>query len=349
MHTVFITGCSGYVGALLVDHLSRRDDVDLIVGLDKEPLPKLIQENKKLHFIQKNTADDWELDVARFSPTFVIHTAWQIRELYGKKEIQNKWNINGSHQVFDFAFTNPSITKLIHFGSVASYGALSSNGDTYRIAENTPLRKTGYLYADEKKVSEEMLKNMFDTYGESVNHSPEVFVLRPVSITGPFGRSRTNFSLQGILRGTAKDTILSRTLSKLLSFMPITNKWTRKFVHEDDIVGSIEHILFNQSKQDYEVYNICPLGDVVTGLDMAKMVDKRAINIAPTLIRIVFFFTWHISRGMVPTPKGSWKTYSYPIVGDGTKLTKETGYQYAYNTKDAFIKDSGWYKGQSSI
>lgn len=349
MNTFFITGCSGYVGALLVDHLSKRDDVDFIVGLDKESLPKIIQENKKLHFIQKNTADDWEDEVARYNPKTVIHTAWQIRELYNDKPLQNRWNINGSHQVFDFAFTHPSVESVIHFGSVASYGAESSNTTEYRITEKIKLRKSSYLYAEEKRMSEKMLEDIFTKHKQASEKVPNVYVVRPASITGPYGKLRTKFSLQTILRGTAKESFMSRTISKLMSFMPATHTWVRQFVHEDDVISAVEILSFNTNVSEYQIYNLCPVGEVVTAQDMSVILNKKVLYVYPEFIRLFFFMAWHVSRGIIPTPKGAWKTYSYPIVVDGSKITKEKNYIYQYDTKDSFITDNGWYKGQSSI
>lgn len=348
MHTIFITGCSGYVGSLLVDHLSKREDVSLIVGLDKEPLPKIIQENKKLHFLQKNTADDWEGEVARYNPDIVIHTAWQIRELYGKKDTQNMWNINGSHQVFDFAFNSASVKKLMHFGSVASYGAFATNDIGYRITEKTALRKTKYLYAEEKRVSEAMLEDM---YQKHIQHSdlPQVYVLRPASITGPYGRLRTKFSLQSVLQGTVNDSFVSRTISKVMSFMPVTRTWVRQFVHEDDVIGAIEHLTCESNNAQYEVYNLCPEGEVVTGKQMGEILNKKIVYIHPEIIRIVFFFAWHVTRGLVPTPRGSYKTYSYPIVVDGSKITREYGYEYKYQTREAYTTSKGQYSSIKDI
>ena len=122
-HTLFITGGAGYVGAMLIDLFSKRSDVARIVALDKMPIPDFIKDlpevKEKVTFIVANTSDsNWQNEVTKFNPDIVIHTAWQIREMYAKKKLQWLWNIDGSDKVFDFAFSTPSVKKLIHLNII---------------------------------------------------------------------------------------------------------------------------------------------------------------------------------------------------------------------------------------
>jgi hypothetical protein len=53
-HRLFITGGAGYVGAMLIDLFSRRNDVEAIIAIDKEPLPDFIADAPNLTFIVGN-------------------------------------------------------------------------------------------------------------------------------------------------------------------------------------------------------------------------------------------------------------------------------------------------------
>ncbi len=332
---------------MLVREYAKRPDVEAILAIDKEPASELYAGDKKVTFIQTNTADgvNWVAKAKAFNPDIIIHTAWQIREMYHQKEIQWKWNVDGSDAIFDFAFLQPSVKKLIYFSTVASYGAFPDNEIDHLFVETDAFRKTDYLYAEEKRIVEEHLAARYlAALKDPIKKPPQVFVVRPAAITGPRGRyMRIRFGLQAALSGQLKETFIHKLISAMVSFVPVTKKWCRQFIHEDDVVGIVTLFSFNDLEGAYEVFNICPPGPVVTGADMAAAVGKRPISIHPWLIRMVFAVMWNLSRGKVPTSKGGWKSYSYPIAVDGSKLTKKYGFKYTFEPKDAFVKKEGKY------
>ncbi len=342
--TIFITGAAGYVGAMLADQFSKRADVKLIVCLDKEKIPDFLEDNKKIFWITANTSDDnWQRAVRDKNPEVIIHSAWQIREMYGNQKIQWQWNVVGSDKVFDLSFSLPSVKKLIYFSTVASYGAYFDNTIEHRFTEGEPFRKSDYLYAEGKRIVEEHLREKYIAK-KSRDRAPQVFILRPAAVTGPRGRyMRVRFGLQSALSGQLKESLSHRIVSALVSFVPVTPKWCRQFIHEDDVADIVELLSFGNLKDEYEIFNICPPGEVVRGEDMSRAVGKNSIIVPPILIRIVFFFAWHLSRGSIPTSRGGWKSYSYPIAVDGSKITKKLGYNYKYKSKDAFVKKEGRY------
>lgn len=351
MHTVFITGAAGYVGTMLVSRFAEREDVARIIALDKEVRPELLKDTPKLTWITANLSDliggpdgPWQEQVRAAAPTIVIHAAWQIREMYGEQKTQWKWNVGGSNAVFDLVFSTPSVKRLVHFSTVASYGAQSDNEIERRFKESDGFRTSDYLYAEEKRVVEANLEKKYaDAKGKGCG--VEVAIVRPAAITGPRGRyMRIRFGLQAALSGQLRENFIHRLISFMVSFVPVTSKWCRQFIHEDDVVAIVELLAFSPLKRAYDAFNICPPGPVVQGTDMARAVGKKTLPVHPYLIRFAFFIMWHLSRGRVPTSRGSWKSYSYPIAVTGEKLTEEYGYQYGYQSYDAFYFTDGLYQ-----
>ncbi len=340
-HTILITGAAGYVGAMLVEKFAGREDVERVIGIDKELMPDDFRDLPKLVYLHLNTADDWEGKAREYHPDIVIHTAWQIREMYGDQATEWKWNVGGSDKVFEFAFAEKSVERLVYFSTVSSYGAFPSNTLEHRYTEDEPFQKSEYLYAEEKRIVEE---HLMERYERSDKHV-DVSIVRPAAITGPRGRyMRIRFGLQSALSGQLKDSFMYRVISALVSFVPVTPKWLRQFIHEDDVANIIERLSFGEKVEGYEVFNICPPGPVVLGLDMARAVGKRTLPIYPWMVRIPFFIFWHLTRGKIPTGRGAWRSYSYPIAVDGSKVTRVLGYEYLYSGPDAFQYTGGEYE-----
>lgn len=330
------------MGAMLVDQLSKRADVEAIIGLDREPVSELTKDNPKLTYIQAHLENtDWQEQVKAFAPDVVIHTAWAIRLIYGKPDATWKGNIEGSDNVFTLAFSLPSVERLVHFSTVASYGAFPDNSVDYFYKESDPFRKTEYMYAEEKRITEEHLKDLYEKSDKHV----QVGIVRPAAITGPRGRfMRIRFGLQSALSGTLTGSPIYTLIKAMVAFVPATKNWLRQFVHEDDVTDIVANLAFEPHNFTYEAFNLAPPGETVRSKDMAKAVGKKVIIMPPQLIRVAFFTMWHLTRGKVPTSKGSWRGYSYPIAVTGEKVTRELGYHYKYGSLDAFSKTAGRYE-----
>lgn len=342
-HTICIIG-SGYVGEMLCDQLSRRGDVRVIIVLDKEPQSDFSKTIPKVVYVQHNMADDgWQKEVEKYEPDTVIHTAWQIRAMYGQQAKQWRWNVGGSDKVFIFSFQQPSVKKLIYFSTASSYSARTDNTLEHFFTEEEGFRDDTYIYAKEKKVTEEKLREKFLLAQKEGKRVPQVCVVRPAAITGPRGRyMRIRFGLQSALSGNLQGGFVNSIVSTLTSFVPATKGWVRQFIHEDDVNDIVTKLTFEDFSSMYEVYNITPLGEPVFASDMAKAVGKKILPITPLLARFAFFFFWHATCGRIPTCPGSWRFYSYPILMSGEKLAKL--YTCKYSSKDAFQYTDGRYE-----
>lgn len=342
--TIFITGGAGYVGEMLCHQFAKRADVARVITLDKEPQSDFSKTLPKLTYIEANLAEQgWQEQVLVHAPDTVIHTAWQIRAIYGDPQTQWRWNVEGSQKVFDFALLAPSVKTLIYFSTASSYAARASNSLEHYFTEAEGFRPDDYIYAYEKKVTEENLKRTYDELALTSRPLPRVVVVRPAAITGPRGRyMRIRFGLQSALQGNLKGGFVNRLVTSLTSFVPATKSWVRQFIHEDDVSDIVQHFTFNQAPNAYEVYNITPTGKPVYAADMAKAVGKRILPIYPWMPRIAFFCFWHLTQGKVPTCPGSWRFYSYPVLMSGEKLA--TQYTCQYSSPEAFQYTTGRYE-----
>jgi nucleoside-diphosphate-sugar epimerase len=245
--------------------------------------------------------------------------------------------------VFDFSFNEPSVQKLIYFSTASSYSARADNQCGHLFTEEEGFRDDDYIYAHEKKVTEEHLKEKYEQGKKEGKHMPQLIVLRPAAITGPRGRfMRIRFGLQSALQGNLKGGFVNTVVTTLTSWVPATKNWVRQFIHEDDVTDIVTHFAFNDSEASYEVFNITPVSEPVFAKDMAHAVGKKVLPIYPWMARIAFFFFWHATRGRIPTCPGSWRFYSYPVVMSGMKLARE--YTCVYSSKDAFQYTDGRYE-----
>jgi len=342
--TIVITGGAGYVGEMLCDQFAKRADVARIIAIDKEPQSEYSKSLPKVEYIQANLAETgWEEQVRAASPDTIIHTAWQIRALYGDAATQWNWNVGGSDRVFALAFSLSSVSKLIYFSTASSYAAYPDNSLDHYFTEAEGFRPDMYIYAHEKYVVEENLRRAFHEAKEKGGHSPQVTVVRPAAITGPRGRfMRLRFGLQSALSGNLKGNFVYRLVTLLTSFVPATKGWVRQFIHEDDVTDIVAAVTFGTYAWDYEVFNITPVGEPVYAEDMARAVGKRILPIQPWMASLAFSLFWHGTRGRVPTCPGSWRFYSYPILMSGEKL--RSIYECQYTSKDAFAFTSGRYE-----
>jgi hypothetical protein len=111
-----------------------------------------------------------------------------------------------------------------------------------------------------------------------------------------------------------------------LQFMPGTRGWARQFVYEEDIVNAIITMCFTKSINQLggiQKYNLCPTGAYIDAAEMAQLLNKKVIYFHPQLVRVLCFFAWHGTLGKIPTSPGVWKAYAYPIVVDGSKITRD--------------------------
>ena len=332
------------MGEMLAEGFAKREDVGKVIILDKEKQSEYSKQIPKLVYIEANMSDEnWQEQIAKYEPAVVIHTAWQIRAMYKEAPKQWLWNVEGSNKVFDFALTLPSVKQLVYFSTASAYSARSSNSIKHFFTEAEGFRHDDYIYAYEKKITEENLEITYKQLQKEGKTLPQVTVFRPAAITGPRGRyMRIRFGLQSALQGNLGGGFVNKLVTLLTSFVPVTKGWVRQFVHEDDVNDAVEEVVFKDKDWAYEVFNLVPVSEAVYPDDMASAVGKKKLPIYPWMTRLAFWFFWHATRGIVPTCPHSWRFYSYPLLISGKKLNGF--YQCRYTSKDAFKYTNGRYE-----
>lgn len=327
---ILITGSSGYIGSLLVSSWLSNPEIEKIIAIDsKEPKPLYSKNNPKIQFIKSDIADA-DLDSINEKIDAVVHTAYIIRKPYSRKGAQNqeRSNFGGAENVFNFAFKN-NTSKLIHFSSVAVYGANSENSLDRKFTESDPIGETQIAYGVDKAIIERKLENMIRKFnpsskvGSASGGKTQVISIRLGSVTGPF------------LKNVVKKSGLQSYL-RVFPFVPVTHdEGARQFIHEDDVVNAINFFLEDKIKDKYSIFNLAPEG-YLTFKDMANLSNKITLKIPKPLAKLAFNLMWHLSLGKIPSAPGTINSYSYPILVDGSKVSK-IGFEYKYNSKEAFL------------
>jgi len=322
---VLVTGGSGYLGSLIVKELSDHPEIDKIFVIDFRPPKILWKPGGKIYFIQKNLVQNWEEEV-KDPIEAIVHSAFHIRRPYFFFKLKKHlWeNSFGLEKILSFA-NERQVSKIIALSSIAVYGAYPSNDPSKPFKEEDPLREKDYLYGQEKILMEQKLKDFSKN-----NPDIKIVILRLGTVTGPFAQK--HFKKGGLLN----------FLKNLAPIIPLTSsKALRQYVHEDDVIRAILFSLFTNFPSSYEVFNVAPPSFIYFS-DIAKLLGKKTIFLPYNLAKILFFLAWHLSLGKIPTAPGSINSYSFPIVVDGSKITR-FGFNYEYSSLEAFQAQKGKY------
>jgi len=309
---VLVTGAAGYIGKILVKKLIQNQNIDAVFALDKKGKPKDF-ENLKVNYFQLDLARDaWEEKLPNI-PDVIIHLAFDIRTPYGKRKDQEFNNLFSMERVLGYC-SNKKVSRLIYSSSVSAYGARKENIGKF-LKEDSQLTENEYPYGDQKKKIEEILKEK--------KISTQIFVLRLASVNGPEGEKRKGFGLLNFIK-------------HIFPILPvINNTWTRQYLHEEDALRVIDFLIFKETKDQFNVFNIA-LSDFLTISKMAKLINKKIIKIPVWIIKPIFFLVWHLTFGRVSTPKGSERFFTYPINVNGSKI-ENLGFNYKYSLEEAFL------------
>jgi len=228
---ILITGCAGFVGFHLSNHLSNIKSLK-IYGVDNFSSisertqilrKKYLKKNKKI-FFNKIDISNQDLLIKKFRNIkldFVVHLAAQPGVRLSQKKPINTVDQNIKNFVNILEFCNKKKVKNLFYASSSSVYGLDSN-----FRENQKLLNTTSIYAA-TKLSNEIIASTYQ-YLYNINS----LGLRFFTIYGPFGR---------------EDMVYFKFLNQIQKSNRITvygdSKSSRSFTYIDDVVKSLELLI----------------------------------------------------------------------------------------------------------
>ncbi len=301
--TVFITGMSGYVRSLLGRELDRAEWCERFWGMDvKTPLAKY----KKGEFLRMDINDPalvtW---VKELQPDILVHLAFVLNPIQDEK-LMSHINIDGSRNTLA-AIEEAGIRKALIVSSATAYGAFADN--PVPLKESDPIRPHPHFsYARDKAVVEGLCAEFAEKHPEIV-----MSIVRPVVIYGPH-----------------VDNYLSWLFLLPLGLLPSEHETHLQFVHEDDVVGSILHILDNDGRGPY---NVAP-ADHMSMMDIHKLAGRSVIGLPDWVMMRLFGWTWKLKLPIAKVPETFYDYVRYPWLVDNSRLAGELGYKFQYSTRE---------------
>jgi len=312
--TIAITGASGFIGRRLVAALERRGDVDRIVGIDR--LAPQGSTSRKLVFRQGDVCDG-DLAEAFRGVDVVIHLAFRDDPAHDEAAMR-RVNVDGTINVFAAAHA-AEVPRVIYTSSVTAYGAHPDND--LPLTEDSPIRGTpGLTSAEHERQIEAWLWPWLADHA-----GVDVAVLRLAAVLGPG---------------------LQNALSRMLESPRLTivkgHKPPLQFVHLDDAVGAIVHVLDHGLTG---AYNVCAEGwlsfDEVTAI-----ASKRTLELPEEVAFSAAERLWKMGVG--EQPPGLVRHLMYPWVMSADRLIA-TGWRPERSNRDALAETVGEHAGYVAV
>ena len=307
---VLVTGCSGYLGTVLVNALLEHPLVTRVVGIDLSPSkvssPKFKHYAADIRdeFLLRSIIEDEGVDV-------VYHLAFMMGEPRDEV-LARAINVGGTLTVLEACAKSSTVQKLILSGSASAYGAKRRNPEFLR--EDEPLRADTLRYGIHKRlVEEELAKSL-----PGVRSSLRVVVLRICTIVGGGERAdgpvklfcETPFSVSVLFRKGALQFIAEADLMKVMV----------KAMEASELRGA-----FNVGPDDY-----------TTLAQISARLGKPRFPLPYSFLWLALF----IIRRVNPKSSATEKIVSYlayPAVVSNAKIKKALGVTFQKGSLEAFI------------
>jgi len=307
---VLVTGCSGYLGRLLLSRLLEHPLVARAVGADM--MAPDLPAHPKLRYVAADIRDEYLLRsiMEEESVDIVFHLAFRNTENADDVRARET-NVHGTLVVLEAADKSPRVQRLVIAGSTAAYGA--RRGNPRLLTETHPLRATGLAYAVHKRrVEEEIAKAL-----PQVRRNLQVAILRLCTVVGPSERSG------GPVR---------RLCGLPFAVSVLGRRGGLQFLSESDALEA-----FCRALEVAELrgnFNVAP-GDCVPVAEICRCLGKWRLPVPYTLLWLGLF----LGRRFFSTtiPEGIVAYLAHPIAASNQKLKEALGFSPAHGSLEALL------------
>src|SRR4051794_20482079 len=287
-----ITGGSGYIGSRLVDHLSRRQDVERIVICDLQP-PRHYKPKTELVNLDVRDRLAVRETLERAQPDALVHLAFILNPSHDE-DFMYEVDVNGTRNVLEAASLAGTQQVLVATSSTA-YGAFPDNPEP--ITEEHPVRGiAGFSYARDKTESDRLCQLW------ALEHPDRTMtIVRPCIVFGP-----------------NVDNYLVRLWTKA-PFQPDAGHLENaiQFVHEDDVVEGIIGLLHGRHAGAYNV-----AGDgLMTLRECAELAGNPIRRMPLAAYRLLGRVFWALRAGEAPPGQIEFAIHPWIVTADKLKAT----------------------------
>ncbi|MBI5882256.1 MAG: NAD-dependent epimerase/dehydratase family protein [Elusimicrobia bacterium] len=316
---VLVTGCSGYLGDLLVRSLLSHPIVSKVVAVDLKP-PKMPARPKFKHcaadirdeFLLRSIIEEEGIDT-------IFHLAFMEADP-GRAVLSHAMNVGGTLTVFDAANRSSRVSKLVITSSTWAYGA--RRGNHLPLRESDRLRATDWPYGLHKRLVEEELAKSLPQCRKGLH----VAVLRLCTVVGgsepPRGPVRlfcdAPFGVSVMLRGGEL-----------------------QFLSEGDFCRTMNRAMEEPSFSG--TYNVAPDG-WTTVASLCRRLGKPRIPLPYFLLWLGFYFSKQLKKKPAASENLA-DILAFPVVASNEKIKKSLGLVFEKDSEAAFLECAaacGW-------
>ncbi len=302
---ILVTGAAGYIGGKLVETLCQKEWVEAVVGTDiREPARKFPKYKFDIRDVRQSMEDIFQNE--RIDT--VVHTAYILPPIHDTRLMEDI-NKNGTRNILN-ASAKAGVRQILYTSSTTAYGFYPDNDRP--LTEESPLRgNDDFTYAKNKKEIEAILADFVKSHPDI-----RVTIVRPCFVVGP----------------GFKNPMAEHLQKKLVMIPSKTRPW--QFVHEDDLINVMVLLL---KKQIPGAFNVTAEG-TMTFDEMIRSLGNIPIPLPWSVIYPLNNLAWFLRLSFITRfPSPPLRMTVEPWIASSEKLKKETGYQFKYDSRSAFM------------